>query len=285
MEKLRIEHQTFSAERAPYHTVDAVIEDCRVAGEEDGESFLKESRNIEVRRCFMDLRYPLWHVEGLYLGESEMTPNCRAALWYDSGVTIERCKMDGIKALRECRGVKLADTEAHSPEFGWRCRDLTAKNCTVVSDYAFLGSERLRFSDLDFTGKYAFQYCRDLVIRGSVLKTKDAFWHAENVRVEDSVIDGEYLGWYSRGLTLVRCKIRGTQPLCYCEGLRLVDCTMEACDLAFEYSDVEAEIRGTVASVKNPRRGKIVADGYGEIVKNDSVYPLFAEILVRKPQN
>ncbi len=282
MKKQRIENQTFPGERALYYTQDAVIENCRVAGEEDGESFLKESRNIEVRRCFMDLRYPLWHVEGLVLADSEMTEHCRAALWYDTDVTIENCKMNGIKALRECRNVALCGVTADSPEFGWKVRGLTAKNCTISSEYAFLESKNLEFSKLDFTGKYAFQYCRGLVIRDSCLKTKDAFWHAEDVRVEDSVIDGEYLGWYSRGLTLVRCKIRGTQPLCYCEGLRLIDCTMEGCDLAFEYSDVAAEILGSVDSVKNPRRGKIVADGYGEIINSGSVYPLSAEILTRK---
>ena len=28
---------------------------------------------------------------------------CRAALWNDTGVTLESCKLNGIKALRECQ--------------------------------------------------------------------------------------------------------------------------------------------------------------------------------------
>lgn len=71
---------------------------------------------------------------------------------------------------------------------------------------------------------------------------------------------GEYLGWYSENLTLIRCHISGTQPLCYCENLHLIDCTMEGTDLSFEYSSVEAEVRGEILSVKNPRSGCIVAE-------------------------
>lgn len=45
------------------------------------------------------------------------------------------------------------------------------------------------------------------------------------------------------------------------------NCSMaEDADLAFEYASVQAEISGTVRSVKNPRSGRMVADGYGEII-------------------
>ena len=99
--------------------------------------------------------------------------------------------------------------------------------------------------------------------------------------VTDSVVKGEYLGWYAENLTFIRCRIIGTQPLCYCKNLRLIDCTTEGCDLAFEYSTVHAEIRGEVLSVKNPRGGKIVADGFGEVIEGDNVYPVKAKLITR----
>ena len=102
------------------------------------------------------------------------------------------------------------------------------------------------------------------------MDTKDACWHSKNVTVQDSVVKGEYLGWYSEGLTLIRCEIIGTQPLCYCKRLKLVDCRMYGCDLAFEYSDVNATIDGHIDSVKNPKSGKIVADSVGKIISEDS---------------
>lgn len=277
-----IKEQTFSAERALYNTCDAVIENCRFEGEEDGESFLKQSRNITVKGCFMDLRYPMWHVESLTLTDCEMTVNCRAALWYDKDAIIDGCKMNGIKALRECERVTLKNTAANSPEFGWRCDDVRIENCAVTSEYAFFESKNISAVGLDFSGKYSFQYVVGAEIVRSKLKTKDAFWHSKNVTVVDSDIDGEYLGWYSEGLTLINCRIRGTQPLCYCKRLKLVNCTMEGCDLSFEYSDVSADIRGEILSVKNPKSGRIVADGYGEIIIGNAVFPVEAKIEKRK---
>ena len=106
-----------------------------------------------------------------------------------------------------------------------------------------------------------------VVIRNADLDTKDAFWESENVTVVDSRINGEFLGWYSKKLRLVNCRIGGTQPLCYCEDLYLENCVFEEdCDLAFEYSEVQAGIIGPVTSVKNPRSGRIIADSYGEII-------------------
>ncbi|CDC18155.1 putative uncharacterized protein [Clostridium sp. CAG:306] len=132
------------------------------------------------------------------------------------------------------------------------------------------------------SGKYSFQYMKNLHISNSNLDTKDAFWHSKNIVVENSIVKGEYLGWFSDNLTLINCKIIGTQPLCYCKNLKLINCTMENTDLAFEYSDVEADIKGSIDSVKNPKSGKITADSIGNIVLEDSVMTCKANILVRQ---
>lgn len=276
-----IQNRTFGEERALYNIANTFVENCRFEGEEDGESFLKECRNISVKNCYMDLRYPMWHVRGLTLSGCEMTKNCRAALWYDRNVHIENCTMNGIKAVRECRNVTLLNVRADSPEFGWKCTNVAVRDSKVQSEYAFLECKKLAVDGLDFEGKYSFQYTRDVTVKNSRLKTKDAFWHAKNATVTDCVLESEYLGWYSDGLTLVRCTITGTQPLCYCKNLTLIDCTMEGCDLAFEYSEVNATILGTVRSVKNPLRGVIVADGYGEIIKTGGKYRTFAQVKTR----
>ena len=47
------------------------------------------------------------------------------------------------------------------------------------------------------------------------------------------------------------------------------DCTTEGCDLAFEYSDVKADIKGSIVSVKNPRSGYIRAGAIGEIILDE----------------
>ena len=76
-----IENQTFDMERALYGSDGIVLRGCAFDGPADGESALKESRNIQTERCFFNLRYPLWHDDGLRITDCEMTELCRAALW------------------------------------------------------------------------------------------------------------------------------------------------------------------------------------------------------------
>lgn len=277
-----IKDASFSEERALYNLHDALVKNCRFEGEEDGESAMKESGKLRVEDSYFDLRYPLWHVTGAALSKIEMTEHCRAALWYDKNVSICASKMHGIKALRECENVTVENTEIVSPEFGWKCKNVRVTGGSIQSEYAFLLSRNLAVSNLKFQGKYSFQYVHNAKFAKCVFDTKDAFWHTKNVTVKDSVIKGEYLGWYSENLTLVRCKIIGTQPLCYCKGLRLIDCTTEDCDLAFEYSHVNASVKGDIVSVKNPKSGKIVADSIGKIILKDSVINSRAKIVVRQ---
>ena len=274
-----IRGMTLDSERALYGLMGADVEDCVFSGPADGESALKECSDVAVRGCSFDLRYPLWHARRFSLEDSSMSGTCRAALWYDTDDTVSRCDLGGPKALRECSGVSLEMCGIDSVEFGWKCRGIRIRDCSLTSEYPFLDSSDLEIDGLRMDAKYSFQYTTGLRIRDSVLNTKDAFWHSRDVTVEDSVLNGEYLGWYSEGLTSRRCRIVGTQPLCYCRDLRLVDCVMEGTDLAFEYSDVDATVIGHIDSVKNPRSGTIRAGSIGEVVTADSVMGCSCDIV------
>ena len=266
---MRFNNLTFDEERALYGIHNAEILNCAFTGPADGESALKESGNIRVRDSQFLLRYPLWHVDGAELSGCLMTDTCRAALWYDKDLRIEKCSLGGIKALRECDNSVLVDCTIESPEFGWYCRGVTLSGCSIQSEYLFLHSRDLDIGTLKLTGKYSFQYVENMTIRNSELNTKDAFWHSKNVTVIDSVIRGEYLAWYSENLKLIRCTIIGTQPLCYAKNLILEDCEMIDCDLAFEKSDVQASVRGAILSVKNPQSGSITTDAIGEVILDE----------------
>ncbi len=269
--KMTVKGKQLDEERALYHLQDATVEDCIFAGPADGESALKESRRVTVQNCNFSLRYPLWHSAGFRLADSVLDGGTRAAVWYATDGEVAGCRIEGVKFLRECDRVSLQNCTVVSPECGWRCRDISMTDCTVTSEYFLFETRGGHLLDLRMRGKYSFQYTEDLTVDHAELDTKDAFWHSRHVTVTDSIIRGEYLGWYSEGLTLVRCHIAGTQPLCYCRDLRLVDCTMEGTDLSFEYSAVEADVRGHILSVKNPRAGHIRADSIGEIIMEDAV--------------
>ena len=261
-----IENMQLDMERALYGAHDCLVRNCVFDGPADGESALKECREIIVKDCDFKLRYPFWHVTGANVSNITMSEGCRAAFWYDSKVQVYDSRLGGIKAFREMDDCLLRGCDIDSKEFGWFCRGLRVENCSLVSEYPFFQCRNMEIDGLKMQGKYSFQYCEDVVIRNSVLDTKDAFWHAKNVTVYDSVVKGEYLAWYSENVRLVRCRIIGTQPRCYCKGLVLEDCTMEGCDLSFENSQVEATVKGGIDSVKNPHMGFIHADEIGEVI-------------------
>ncbi len=276
-----IENKTFDEERSLYHLTDAKVLNCLFAGPRDGESALKESKNVAVLESRFSLRYPFWHCDNFHIENCHLDTLTRAPLWYSNGGTIQDTHILGTKCLRECCDVSLNNITAESAEFGWKCRNIRFKNCEITSEYFLLDTKEASLSDFILHGKYSFQYVENVTVTDSVLDTKDAFWHAKNVVVKNSVIKGEYLGWYSDGLTFIGCRIIGTQPLCYCKNLTLIDCTMEETDLSFEYSDVNATVYGSILSVKNPHTGSILADGYGEIIFEDSVMETTCQILTR----
>lgn len=277
-----IENQQFDEERALYHLQGADVKNCVFAGPADGESVLKESRDVNLTDCTFSLRYPLWHVEKFTMEHSSMDELTRAAIWYASDGLITDSTLAGIKAVRECERIRLAHCRIVSQEFGWKSKDIGLSDSKLESEYPFFDSRNVTLERVELKGKYSFQYMKNLEIADCVLDTKDAFWHSENVTVRNSIVKGEYLAWFSDGLTLIDCKIIGTQPLCYCKNLKLINCTMEDTDLSFEYSDVEADVKGHIVSVKNPKSGIITADSVGEVIREAPVMECLGKVVVRE---
>lgn len=276
-----IEALQLDEERALYHLCHTTVKDCIFAGPADGESALKEARNVQLKGCRFSLRYPLWHVQGFSLDGCSMDEKTRAAIWYAENGCITNSILGGIKALRECSDIELRNCRIDSLEFGWKCHNIALEDSQLNGEYVFLDSRNICLNNVQMRGKYSFQYIEGLHIRNSLLDTKDAFWHSRNVTVENCTVKGEYLAWFSENLTLINCNIIGTQPLCYCKGLKLINCTMENTDLAFEYSDVQADIKGDILSVKNPRSGCITADSVGEVIFGDSVMECTGQVHIR----
>nr|MCR5109268.1 DUF3737 family protein [Lachnospiraceae bacterium] len=235
-----VKEQILDEERALYGSDSIRVENCRFEGPSDGESALKESKNIEVIDSYFNLRYPFWHDDELRISGSEMTENCRAALWYTKDALIKDSKLHGIKALRECSDIRIENCDIISEEFGWFVKDIIMRDTKAESEYFMMRSERLDLENVKLKGKYSFQYITDSVFENCEFDTKDAFWHAKNVTIKNSIIKGEYLAWYSEDVTFENCTITGTQPLCYCKGLKLINCKMTDTDLAFEKSEVDA---------------------------------------------
>ena len=226
-----------------------------------------------------------WHTDGFRVENCLFTPGARAALWYSRGLVMRDTLVEAPKMFREMTGVDLARVRIpDAQETLWHCREIKMRDVEVANaDYLFMHCSDIDINGYRQQGNYSFQYCSNVVIRNAHIDSKDAFWNTDNVTVYDSEITGEYLGWHSRNLRLVNCRISGTQPLCYAKGLIVENCTFaDDCDLAFEDSELRADIKGPITSVKNPCAGSIVADSIGEIIIDEHVLePADCKISIR----
>lgn len=239
-----------------------------------GESALKECADIEATGCTFEGKYPFWHVDGFTISRCRFTEGARAALWYSRRLTMEDTVVEAPKMFREMSDLSLRNVKLpNAAETLWHCAGVKMENVEVdKADYLFMHSRDISIAHYRQQGNYSFQYCRNVEIRDATIDSKDAFWNTEDVTVYDSELNGEYLGWHSRRLRLVNCRISGAQPLCYAHDLVMENCTMAAdCDLAFEYSSVEATISGAITSVKNPRSGRIAAYKIGEVIIDGNI--------------
>ena len=278
-----IKDQEFGGERPLFASHDLKLENVTI---HTGESALKECSDIEAVNCRFEGKYPFWHVNGFRINDCLFTEGARAALWYSKDLIMKDTLVEAPKMFREMENLELDNVRIpNAQETLWHCKGVKLHNVEVdKADYLFMHTSDIEISDYKQHGNYSFQYCKNVVIRDAVIYSKDAFWGTENVTVYDSTIIGEYLGWHSKNLRLVNCRIGGTQALCYAHDLIMENCTMdEDADLCFEYSELDADIKGKVTSIKNPRTGKIICDEVGEIIIDENIkQPADCEIIIRK---
>ena len=267
-----IKDQYFEGERPLYARREGLkLENVSIG---PGESSLKEGANIEAENCEFNGKYPFWECDGFTIRHCIFREGARAALWYTRHCKMFNTLVEAPKMFRRITDTYLENVQlTNAQETFWDCDGVKLRNVEAKkADYIFMHTDNIDVENLNLQGNYSFQYSKNVVIRNSNLDTKDAFWESENVTVYDSRIQGEFLGWYAKNLRLVNCHIGGTQPLCYCENLILENCTFEPdADLAFEYSSVQATVKGNIVSVKNPRSGRIQADSIGEIILDRNI--------------
>ena len=272
MNKLQlIKDKEFGGERPLFATHDLRLENITII---DGESGIKQCQNIEADNCKFYGKYPWWHVDGARITNCYFAPDSRSAIWYTNDLTMKDCVIDGPKFFREMERVELENVTINdADETFWKVKDLKLHNVKLHDGtYPFMFSENIYIDGLESDSKYVFQYCKNVEIHHAKIVTKDSFWECENITVYDSEIDGEYLAWHSKNVRLVNCHLAGEQLLCYAQDLVLENCTFDAaCDRLFEYSTLEADIRGHVENIKNPTSGHITADSIGSITIDENV--------------
>lgn len=256
--------EKFVGERALFQSRDLELSYCTFA---DGESPLKESKNLKIDNCLFQWKYPLWYCENVQAKNSTMFEMARAGIWYTNNISIENVTYEAPKGFRRCDGLKIQKvTMPNASETLWNCKNVSMKEVTAKGDYFGMGCENIEIYGFDLVGNYSFDGAKNLAIRNARLLSKDAFWNAENVTVYNSFISGEYLGWNSKNVTLIDCVIESEQGMCYMDNVKMENCKLLNTNLAFEYSTVDAQISSKIVSVKNPISGTIKAKEIGEII-------------------
>ena len=266
-----IKNQKFEGERPLFESHGLRLEQVTIG---EGESAIKECTDIEAEDCYFEGKYPFWHVHGFSINNCRFAVGARSALWSSSCLKMTNTVSDAPKMFREMHDIELENVRINdADEIFWRCSNITARNLEIHDGtYPFMFCDNVRIDGFKSDSKYVFQYCKNVEIHHSKIITKDAFWECENIAIYDSLLDGEYLAWHSKNVRLVRCHLAGEQLLCYGTDIVLEDCTFDAaCDRVFEYTTVEADIRGHIENIKNPTSGHVVADSIGSVTIDENI--------------
>jgi hypothetical protein len=259
-----------TGERALFMSDGLVIKDSIF---DDGESPLKESKNIELYNSMFKWKYPLWYCENIYAKNCTWFDMARAGVWYTNHIRVEDALIEAPKNFRRCHDLSLTNVSfPDAAETLWSCKDVKMNNVMAKGTYFAMNCKNMMIDGLTLYGDYSFDGVENVEIHNSKLLSKDAFWNSDHVTVYDSFISGEYLGWNAKNLTLINCTIESLQGMCYIDNLIMKNCKLINTTLAFEYSSVDAQIDSKVDSVLNPSSGVIRAKHIDHlIIEKDKV--------------
>lgn len=264
----KIKQQLLTGERALFQSSNLQIQYSTFA---EGESPLKESRDIELLYSMFKWKYPLWYCKNIVMKDCTLFETARAGIWYTDNITITDSTIEAPKTFRRSKKIFLKNiTMPNAVETLWNCDRVTMEHVTAKGDYFGMNSSNIKINDFYLTGNYPFDGARNVEIHNARMLSKDAFWNSENVTVYDSFISGEYMGWNAKNLTFVNCTIESLQGMCYIDNLVMRDCRLLNTSLAFEYSTVDVQIENTIDSVINPLEGTICAESIDEITLDET---------------
>ncbi|MDH5100770.1 DUF3737 family protein [Lactobacillus kefiranofaciens] len=246
-----------------------------------GESPLKEAKNINLKNSIFKWKYPLWYDSGITVDNTTFETMARSGIWYTKNIKITNSALQAPKLFRRAEKITLDHVHfSDAEETMWTCKDIKITNSQINGDYFGKDSENIYLDHVSIIGNYCFDGAKNIEVHNSTFVSKDAFWNCENVTIYDSTIDGEYLAWNTKNIKFINCTIESDQGLNYIDQLEIKNSDLIHTDLAFEYvSNMDVEVNSTLDSVKNPISGKISAPEIRElIIDQEKVDPAETEI-------
>ena len=153
MEK-QIRQTYFEGERPLFGAEHLSIQDT-IFGE--GESPLKESRDISLEGSIFQWKYPLWYSKNIAVKDGTWAEMARAGVRYTDDMTVERALIEAPKNFRRCRRLTLKEVALpNALETLWHCTDVTLDHVMAKGDYFAMDCENMKIQDFQLAGNYSF---------------------------------------------------------------------------------------------------------------------------------
>ena len=173
MDKKKYIGGNYEGERALFMLKDAYLEGVTF---HDGESPLKESKNLRITYTTFKWKYPIWYSENVDCQNITIEQTARSGIWYTKNIKIFNSLIAAPKTFRRAEKVFLNQCKLpNAQETFWNCKDIHLFNVEIKGDYLGFNSDGIEVQNMVLDGNYAFDGGKNIVIRDSVLYTKDAF--------------------------------------------------------------------------------------------------------------
>ena len=96
----KISDKFYTGERSLFMSDGLEIENCEFG---EGESPLKESKNVSVKNSVFGWKYPLWYGENIAVRNCVFKEMSRAGVWYTNDSTFSDCSEDVLLLLSKTR--------------------------------------------------------------------------------------------------------------------------------------------------------------------------------------
>ncbi|MBO4534745.1 MAG: DUF3737 family protein, partial [Clostridia bacterium] len=121
-----IKDRLFEGERAEFWAQGKRYEGCTFR---NGESPLKESRDISLDGCTFGWKYPLWYAHRILVERSTLLETARSGIWYTRDITIRDSLIEAPKTFRRAEGITLERVKMpNAKETLWGCKDVNLQD-------------------------------------------------------------------------------------------------------------------------------------------------------------
>ena len=150
----------------------------------------------------------------------------RYPFWHDSGLVLRGCRMAvSCRApLWYSEAVRISDCIIDGVKALRECKDVEIDGSRIASAEFGWKCDGITASNTYIEGEYAFLDSKNITLEGVTLKGKYSFQYLENATVRNCVLNTKDAFWHSKNVTVIDCEVNGEYLGWYSEGLRLINC-------------------------------------------------------------